>query len=293
MDALLRQKYRVIGFDDLSTGSPHNLSNAILHDDFTFVEGDIRDGKAIAQACEDCDVVIHLAAVTKVAESLRNPQKYIDINVTGTQCVLTAAVQAQVDRVVFASSAAVYGTPETVPIPEDAATQPLSPYGHSKLEGERLCQSTAADHGMTIPQLRLFNVFGSRQSVNNEAGVVSIFLNRAKRGLPLTIFGDGNQTRDFIYIDDAVEAFIRASTLNTVPSVPVNVGTGIPVSIQELVETIQDLVPSCPPAAEYKPTRPGDIYHSVAEITRMQQLLAYTPDVSLREGLARICQAEP
>ncbi|MFX1582112.1 MAG: NAD-dependent epimerase/dehydratase family protein, partial [Promethearchaeota archaeon] len=170
VDALLRNQVRVIGFDNLTTGTRQNLENAEFNDAFTLIESDIRDAKAIGQACKDCDVVFHLAAVTKVAESVRDPQKYTDINVTGTQNVITGAIKAGVKRFVFASSAAVYGTPEIVPIPEDAATQPLSPYGASKLEGERLCVK-AAEKGLVAPQLRLFNIYGSRQTKDNEAGV--------------------------------------------------------------------------------------------------------------------------
>ena len=289
VDRLLRQQYQVIGLDDLSAGSKDNLANALLQDEFSLVEGDIRDTDVVQQVCSECAVVIHLAAVTSVAESVGNPQKYQDINVTGTQQVLTEAVAAKVKRVVFASSAAVYGTPDTIPISEEATPGPLSPYGRSKLEAEKLCQTVAADHGVTIPQLRLFNIFGPRQRVDNEAGVVSIFLNRARKSEPLTIYGDGNQTRDFIYIDDVVDALLLAATHPQVPSIPFNVGTGIPVSIRELAETIQDLVPTCVPEIDFAPPRPGDVYHSVADITRMREVLEFTPQFSFRDGLVRTC----
>ncbi|MFX1566579.1 MAG: SDR family NAD(P)-dependent oxidoreductase [Promethearchaeota archaeon] len=292
VEALLRQEFRVRAFDNLSTGTLDNLTTALRHEAFTFVEGDIRDAKATQQVCENCDIVVHLAAVTKVAESIRNPEKYMDINVMGTQNVLAGAVHADIDRIVFASSAAVYGTPETVPIPEEASTQPLSPYGTSKLEGEQLCQTAAKDHGMQIPQLRLFNIFGPRQSTDNEAGVVSIFIDRAHHGLPLIIFGDGYQTRDFIYINDVVDTIIQAATLDTMPSLPINVGTGRPVSIRELAEAVQQVIPTGSHEILFEPPRPGDIYHSVAQIKRMQNLLLFTPAFTLYEGLIDYCKQE-
>jgi UDP-glucose 4-epimerase len=280
----------VVGLDDFSTGSKHNLAHATLQNAFTLVEGDIRDTEIVQQACRDCETIVHLAAVTKVAESVRHPQKYRDINVSGTQQVLAGAVAAEITRVVFTSSAAVYGTPQHIPISEASTPEPLSPYGSSKLEAEKLCQTTAADHNIVVPQLRLFNIFGPHQPVDNEAGVVSIFLDRARKSIPLTIYGDGNQTRDFVYIDDVVETIIRALTRANVPSVPINVGTGIPISILELAETVQELVPSCVPEIQFEPPRPGDIYHSVADITRLQKILAFTPQFRLRDGLERTCQ---
>jgi UDP-glucose 4-epimerase len=290
VDTLLHRKYRVFGLDNFITGNQANLAGAVLQDAFTLVEGDIRDAEAVYQACSECETVIHLAAVTKVAESVRNPKKYREINVTGTHQVLAGAVKAKVKRVVFASSAAVYGTPRTVPISEDTLPKPLSPYGSSKLEAETLCQTVAADHGIVIPQLRFFNIFGPRQSVDNESGVVSIFLDRARQGMPLRIYGDGNQTRDFIYIEDVVEVLIRAAIREQIPSVPINIGTGIPISILELAETVQDLIPSCVPEFQFEPSRPGDIYHSLADITRMREVLEFTPRFSFREGLVRTCQ---
>jgi UDP-glucose 4-epimerase len=290
--ALLRQHWQVVGFDNLTTGTRHNLDRARDQATFRFLEGDIRDAAAVQHACDGCAVVIHLAAVTRVAESLQHPHKYAAINVMGTQTVLASAIHAGVERVVFASSAAVYGTPETTPIPEEASTQPLSPYGRSKLTGEHLCQSAAHEHGICAPQLRVFNIYGPRQPTDNEAGVVAIFLDRARKGLPLIIYGDGNQTRDFIYIADVIDAFIQAATLEKVPSEPINVGTGIPVSIRELAEAVHQHLPSGSKEIHFAPPRPGDIYHSVAQIDRLQDWLHFTPRYTLQEGLSTFCQDE-
>ncbi|MFX1540173.1 MAG: SDR family NAD(P)-dependent oxidoreductase [Promethearchaeota archaeon] len=287
VDALLEQNLRVVGLDNLSTGTKSNLEIALEHEAFNLIEGDIRDRETIEHACDKVKVIFHLAAVTKVAESLRNPQKYHDINVKGTQNVINAAVNKQVSRLVFTSSAAVYGTPAKIPIPEEISPNPLSPYGTSKVEGERLCQEAANQQNLQAPQLRCFNVYGPRQTIDNEAGVISIFLHRARQGLPLVIYGDGHQTRDFIYIEDAVEAFIRAATLDAVSTQPINLGTGIAISIRELAEEIQNQVPSCPIEIQYEVPRAGDIYHSVARIDRLRRILDFTPRYALRNGIAK------
>lgn len=291
VDALLQQGMRVVGLDNLTTGNKTNLTTALEHEAFQLLEGDIREADAVKQACENAEFVFHLAAVTKAAESVRNPQKYQDINVEGTRTVLTEAAKAKVKRILFTSSAAVYGTPETVPTPEEVTLNPLSPYGVSKIEGEKLCQTVSAKHGICIPQLRFFNIYGPRQSSETEAGVISIFLERSQQGLPLIIYDDGHQTRDFIYIEDVIQAYLQATTLEDVPSVPINVGTGIPVSILELAEEIRRQVPSCSSEIQFEAPRAGDIYHSYADIERMQQILQFTPQIPLREGIAKTFQS--
>ena len=291
VDALLLQGLRVVGLDNLTTGNKTNLSTALEHEKFQLIEGDIRKADAVKQACENAEFVFHLAAATLPAESVRSPQKYHDINVEGTRIVLTEAAKAKVKRILFTSSAAVYGTPETVPTPEEVTLNPLSPYGVSKIEGEKLCQTVSAEQGICIPQLRFFNIYGPRQSSKTEAAVISIFLERSQQGLPLIIYGDGHQTRDFIYIEDVIRAYLQAATLKDLPSVPINVGTGIPVSILELAEEIRQQVPSCSSDIQFEAPRAGDIYHSYANIERMQQLLQYTPQIPLSEGIAKTFQS--
>lgn len=290
VDTLLLQGLRVVGLDNLSTGKKTHLTAALDHEEFQLIEGDIRDADVVKQACENAEIVFHLAAATKPTESVRIPEKYHDINVEGTRTVLTQAAKAKVKRVLFTSSAAVYGTPETVPTPEDVKLNPISPYGVSKIEGEKVCQSISTKHGISIPQLRFFNIYGPRQSSDTEAGVISIFFERSQQGLPLVIYGDGHQTRDFIYIEDCIRAYLQAATLKDVPSVPINVGTGIPVSILELAEEIRRQVPSCSSEIQFEAPREGDIYHSYANIERMQQVLQFTPQIELSEGLAKTLQ---
>lgn len=292
VDALIAKNVRVIGFDDFSQGNKGNLTQAIANKAFQLIEGDIRDYPTLERYCRNVDVVFHLAAVTRVAESIENPRKYLDINTLGTLNVLIAALKADVKRLIFASTAAVYGEQSQIPVPENVPLNPISPYGVTKVAGELLCQTISANKDLETVILRFFNIYGSRQSLDNEAGVVSIFLNQAPKGQALTIFGDGHQTRDFIFIEDAVDTLIQSAIVDQVPSGPVNVGTGHAVSILELAEEVQRLFPSNPPAITYENPRPGDIYHSVAKIDRMKQELHYTPQHDLRKGLQKTTNIE-
>ena len=294
VDALLASRYKVVGLDNLSAGSRGNLKDASGQDAFTLVTADIRDSKAVEEACRHVDTVYHLAAVTSVAESVRDPRKYHENNVTGTLNVALGAVAAGVHRLVFTSTAAVYGKAETVPTPETVPANPLSPYGASKLAGEALCQTIAMANGMEARVLRLFNAYGPRQPVEGpQAGVVSRFTHHICAGQPLTIFGDGNQTRDFIYVEDAVEAIIRAGTLTTIPPAPINVATGHGISIKSLAAEIQR---HCYPSGikiTFEPTRPGDIRYSVAAVDRLEKRLGFKARYDLAAGIQRICSKTP
>jgi UDP-glucose 4-epimerase len=294
VDALLARSYNVVGLDNLSTGSRRNLKDAGGQDAFTLVTADIRDSKAVEEACRHVDTVYHLAAVTSVAESVRDPRKYHENNVTGTLNVILGAVAAGVHRLVFTSTAAVYGKAETVPIPETVPANPLSPYGATKLAGEVFCQTIAMANGMEARVLRLFNAYGPRQPAEGaQAGVVSRFIHHIRTGQPLTIFGDGNQTRDFIYVDDAVEAIIRAGTLATIPPAPINVGTGHGVSIKSLTAEVQRHCSSSGFKTTFKPARPGDIRYSVAVVDRLEKLLGFRARYDLAAGIQRICSKTP
>lgn len=293
VDALLARNKRVVGFDNFSTGKQANLAAALHRDRFTLVTGDVRDEHAIQEACRKVNIVYHLAAASSVSESMRDPRKYHDINVTGTLNVLLAAVAAGAKRFVFTSSAAVYGRPETVPTHETAFANPLSPYGASKRAAELFCQAIGTANGLEARILRLFNVYGPRQPADDEGGVVSIFIRCAWARQPLIIFGDGQQTRDLIHVDDVVEALIRAGRLPKVPSDPINIGTGRPVSIRELAEEIQRGCPNRGSEIVFRAPRPGDIKHSVAAIDRMQQFLRFTAQHDLQKGLEKTCARTP
>lgn len=262
-----------------------NLQEALESRAFRLIKGDIQDVGVVRAACQGTDVVFHLAALTKVAESVRNPRIYHDVNVTGTLNVVEGAVDAGVRRVVFASSAAAYGTPIEVPTPETAQINPLSPYGASKVAGELFCQTMTAHNDMESVILRFFNVYGPRQLAEGEAGVVSSFIHRAQSGQPLVIFGDGLQTRDFIFVGDVVEAMTCAATYQIRDNLPFNVGTGLPLSILELAEEVQRQCNSGSSEITFEKTRSGDIYHSVASVERMQQLLQFKAKHNISQGL--------
>jgi UDP-glucose 4-epimerase len=294
VDALLARSYNVVGLDNFSAGSRGNLKDAAEQDAFTLVTADIRDSKVVEEACRHVDTVYHLAAVTSVAESVRDPRKYHENNVTGTLNVIMGAVAAGVHRLVFPSTAAVYGKAETVPIPETAPANPLSPYGATKVAGEVFCHTIGIANGMETRVLRLFNVYGPRQPAEGaQAGVVSRFIHHTRTGQSLTIFGDGNQTRDFIYVDDAVEAIIRAGTLAMIPPAPINVGTGHGVSIKSLAAEVQRHCPSPGLKTTFETARPGDIRHSVAAVDRLEKLLGFKARYDLATGIQRMCSRTP
>lgn len=289
VEALLARGFMVVGFDNLSTGTTANLRVARDQAAFAFIEGDIRDRAAVKGACAGVDVVFHLAAVTSVTESMRAPDKYQAVNVMGTHNVLMEAVSVGVKRIVFASSAAVYGTPPTVPIPEDAPLHPLSPYGASKVAAEAACTHMTAKNKILIPILRFFNIYGPRQSGAKESGVVSRFISQAQHKKPLIIYGDGHQTRDFIFINDVVETLIRAGTVAKIPTIAINIGTGEATSILQLATTVQQIIPTSQKDLIFKPPRAGDIRHSVGKIERMLKLLHYSPQYDLHSGLLQTC----
>ncbi len=287
VDTLLKRRYNVIGFDNMTTGRLSNLQLALESKAFTLIKGDVRDVDEVQAACRDVDVVFHLAALTKVAESVRNPRIYHDVNVTGTLNVIESVIETEVKRMVFASSAAVYGTPTQVPTPEDAPRRPLSPYGASKVAGELFCQTVTANNAAESVLLRFFNVYGPRQLAEGEAGVVSSFIHRANNGQPLVIFGDGHQTRDFVFVDDVVETMIRAATYQIRKPLPINVGTGQPLSILELAKEVQRQSLGGSSEIVFEKTRSGDIYHSVAAVGRMQHQLQFKAQHNISQGLSK------
>jgi nucleoside-diphosphate-sugar epimerase len=287
VDTLLERQYNVVGFDNMTTGRISNLQHAMESKAFTLIKGDVRDLEELRAACREVDVVFHLAAATKVAESVRDPRLYHDVNVTGTLNVITSAVESEARRLVFASSAAVYGTPSQVPTPEGAPRTPLSPYGASKVAGELFCQTIAAHNPTESVLLRFFNVYGPRQLAEGEAGVVCSFIHRALTGGSMVIFGDGHQTRDFIFVDDVVEAMLRAATYQIRDSLPFNVGTGHPVSILELAREVQRQCPDSSSEIVFEKTRTGDIYHSVAAVGRMQHQLQFKAGYNISQGISK------
>ncbi len=290
-----RRGAAVVILDNLRTGKRENLAEihrAVGDEHLTFIEGSITDRDAVKRAAEGCSVVHHLAAMVSVPESVARPEECVEINVNGTLNVLEAARRNGAERVVFASSSAVYGDDPRSPKTEDMTPAPLTPYGITKLDGEFYLRMYANLHGVPTVSLRFFNVFGPRQDPKSVyAAAVPIFIDRAAKGAPITIFGDGSATRDFVFVGDVCEANILAATSPAVGRGEVfNVAQGGIITIQGLAEAVRRTVGSAS-LIEHAPERAGDIKHSRASIARITESLGFTPAVSLDEGLRRAVAA--
>ena len=264
--------------DDLRTGSLGNLSG-LRH---TFIDGSVTDQSSLAEALEGIDAVFHLAALVSVAESMEKPFETVEINVVGLLNTLEAAKRAGVRKFVFASSAAIYGDNPVVPKTEDMLPEPKSPYAITKLDGEYYMNLFHTPGTFETCSLRFFNVFGARQNPDGGyAAAVPIFLRKALENRPLTIFGDGEQTRDFVYVEDIVSALVFASE-NEVSGV-FNVGYGTQMTINDLAKEIIKLTGSCS-EIQHLPERPGDVRHSRASIEKLFSA-GWKPSFSLRDAL--------
>ncbi len=284
VDGLLDRGYRVLGLDTLTTGSHGNLEQAIEDEQFTLVEGDVRDRDAVERAMEDVESVFHLAAYTSVPGSFERPGFVSAVNCTGTATVLEMAADVGVESVVLASSAAVYGSDAPVPVDESAVPQPESPYASSKLYAEQLGEQFTSEFEMDVVSLRFFNVYGPRQDPEGEyAAVVPTFIELMSEGKRPVIFGDGEQTRDFVFIEDVVRANLAAVECGV--SGVFNVGYGERVSVNELVAQLNEIL-----GTEIEPVyddpRPGDIRHSGADVSKARDELDFEKEVDFEEGLA-------
>lgn len=250
----------------------------------TVIEGDLRDERTLATAMDGVDVVFHEGAIVSVAKSVDDPVASHAVNVDGTLGVLEAARREDA-RVVFASSAAIYGVPESLPVSETAPKQPTSPYGLEKLSGDHYCRLYADLYGLETVALRYFNVYGPRQSGGDYAGAITAFAEQARAGGPLRVQGDGAQTRDFVNVADVVRANLLAATTDATGEA-FNIGTGAGTTILEVAETVRDALA---PSAEIRHVEPrtGDIRDSVADVTKARERLGYDPTVPLSEGLDR------
>lgn len=269
----------VVVLDNLSSGSRSNVPQGA-----TLIEGDIRNDDVLERATENVDIIFHQAALISVEESVRRPEETHDVNVTATVKLLERA-RAESARFVFASSAAVYGQPDEVPIPEDASTDPTSPYGLSKLAAERYVRLYAELYDLPAVALRYFNVYGPGQLSGDYSAVISVFVEQASSGEPITVEGDGSQTRDFVHVRDVVRANLLAARSDVTGVF--NVGTGESVSVLELAETVRDVADSDSEIVHVE-ARPGDIERSRADISRLESELGFEPSVSLAERLETV-----
>ena len=291
VDALLGRGYRVLGVDNLSTGSRANLrqwDDEPLH---AFVEADVTEDleralDGVVSPLSQIDCIIHLAAQTMVPLSVEDPIGDIRVNIEGTVNVLEYARRHRIRKVVFASSSAVYDDEAPVPVSEDSQVRPSSPYAVDKFGGELFLDYYARVHGLTFTALRFMNVYGPRQDPESDySGVISVFLDRAISGKPLTIFGDGEQTRDFVHARDVARVVMSACASGVGDQAIINIGSGEETSINCLVRMILELTRS-KSAIRHAPMRAGDIKRSVTTSGRARTLLGFVPTVGLREGLA-------
>lgn len=271
--------------DNLSTGKRENLP---AHTQLEFVQGDIRDRDLVFKSVRGMDAIVHLAAVASVQASVDDPTGTHATNFDGTLLLLEAARHEHVRRLLYASSAAVYGDNTRLPLVEDEILNPLSPYAADKLAGEYYLRFYHANFGIETTAFRFFNVFGPRQDPSSPySGVVSIFIDRVTRGEPVTIFGDGQQTRDFVYVGDLVKLLMHALTRAEAVGQVINVGRGIQCSLLELLETLEKLTGK-PVERRFEAARLGDIVYSCADISRLVRLLGKAPETDIATGLGAI-----
>jgi nucleoside-diphosphate-sugar epimerase len=293
VEAILRQGDSVRAVDNFATGRRANLE-AAAHwakaggGTFRLLESDIRDLDACRAAIDGADYVLHQAAIPSVQRSVADPLGSNEVNVGGTLNLLVAARDAKVKRFVMASSSSLYGESETLPKVESMAPAPISPYGLQKLTGETYCGIFHRLYGLPAIALRYFNVFGPRQDPGSEySAVIPKFISMIKRGAQPTIFGDGEQTRDFSYIANVVQANLRACTAGPAAlGGAFNIACGERISLNDLVRILGEFAGRDVRAA-YAPHRPGDIKHSLAGIEKAETLLGYRPEVSVRDGLRK------
>lgn len=282
-ERLVGDGHRVTVIDNLCTGRRENL--AAVAGEIRFVEGDLRDPALLRDALRGAEVVYHQAALPSVARSIADPLESHEVNVTGTLNVLQAARKLGVRRVIYAGSSSVYGDTPTLPKREDMPVNPRSPYAVSKLAGEMYCRAFHRVYGLETVVLRYFNVFGPRQDPQSQyASVIPRFIHLIRHGEAPTVYGDGNQTRDFTYIDNAVEANVLAAHQPLAAEPFYNVGCDRQTSINELISLLHTALRSVVPP-QYLPPRAGDVRDSLADISRARDELGYRPLISVDEGV--------
>ena len=277
---------RVRVLDDLSTGHAENLEE--IGGSVDFIRGSLTEEDALARALKGVEVVFHEAAIPSVPRSVEDPEATHRASVDGTFALLVAARRAGVRRVVYAASSSAYGDQPTLPKAEHMRPEPLSPYAVAKLVGEYYCQVWSRVYGFETVALRYFNVFGPRQDPSSQySGVISRFISALASGDRPVIYGDGEQSRDFTYVSNVVDANLRAAETTQGVGRVVNVATGRRTTLNELLDTLKTVMGRTDAEAEYRGPRVGDVRHSLADITRARELLGYEPQVGLEEGLRK------
>jgi len=283
VEELVARDHEVRVLDNLATGNRDNLD--AVRGSIRMLEGDIRDPVTVRLACSDVDFVLHQAALCSVARSVADPVTTAEVNIHGTLNVLIAARDAGVRRVVFAGSSSVYGDNPVLPKREDAEPRPMSPYAIAKLAGEHYCRVFHRLYGLETVVLRYFNVFGPRQRPDSHyAAVIPRFVDAALHGHRPVIYGDGEQSRDFTYVSNVVCANLLACEAPDAPGRVFNIACGSRVSLLQLLDLLREQTGNGTEPERADP-RPGDVRHSLADISRAATILGYTPQIDIREGL--------
>ena len=281
--AALGARVRII--DDLSTGYRENIDE--IGGDVDFIQGSVADEAALNRAIEGAELVFHEAAIPSVPRSVENPRQTHVASVDSTFSLLLAAKEKNVRRIIYAASSSAYGDQPTLPKVETMLPEPLSPYAVAKLVGEHYCQVFTRVYGLETVSLRYFNVFGPRQDPSSQySGVISRFISALLGGETPIIYGDGEQSRDFTYIGNVVDANLKAAESTSAVGQVINIANGDRVSLNQLLRELQDLTGKTNVTADYQQTRLGDVKHSLADISRARDLLGYEPKIDLREGLS-------
>ena len=285
VDALIKNGDKVKVIDDFSSGARENLEGVSGRIELT--EGDIRDKAVVGNIMQGVDYVLHQAALRSVPKSLGNPELYNDVNISGTLNILTAARDAKVKRVVVASSSSIYGETDKLPEKEDFLPLLISPYALTKLAAEYYCRIFSKIYGLETVNLRYFNVFGPRQSLENEyAVVIPKFITCMLKDEEPPIHGDGKQTRDFTYVENVVQANIKAATVSGIKCEVFNIACGKAYSVLDIVKYVnkilkKDIKP------KLGPIRPGDVKHTLADISKARKLIKFEPKIGFEEGLVK------
>jgi nucleoside-diphosphate-sugar epimerase len=285
VDELVRRSHQVVVLDDLSAGKESNLASVRNKIDFRI--GSITELAALQSACHRADYVVHLAARTSVPRSVKDPIETNRVNIDGTLNVLVAARDAKVKRIAFAASSSAYGETPTLPKVETMHPEPISPYGVTKYVGELYAQVFGRVYGLESACVRYFNVFGPRQDPTSQySGVLSRFMLAVIQGQPPVVYGDGEQSRDFTYVDNVVDETLLACEKAEASGLVFNGGTGVRITINEVLKLLEKITGK-KIQAKYEPPRTGDIRDSQADISLPRRMLGYEPQVDFEEGLRR------
>ena len=285
VEGLLARGVAVRVLDNFATGKRENIAH--VTDQIELLEGDVRNLTTVRSAMRNVDVVFHEAALPSVERSVKNPLESNEVNITGTVNILLAARDTNVPRVVFAASSAAYGNTAQLPKEESMTPEPLSPYAVSKIAGEQYAKIFQQLYGLSTVSLRYFNVFGPRQDPTTQyAGAIAKFISCALESKPYPVFGDGEQSRDFTYVSNVVDANLLAAEAQLAGAPLMNIAYGKRATLNEIIGMLNELTHQNLPA-QYLPERAGDVRHSHANLKRAQDILGYAPKVDLLEGLRR------